>query len=252
MKFNTATLILNERSQLTLSIKFFQIEKLLPLNNQLKTPDNRLITPKIKSLKNQLAPPSVRKQLNFGKGSKMHGAECDAYEHLAIEPLDDQGCYETLNIQLMTPDGRLMTLNAETGSVTQGITEFVNYEQSSNIPLSGLGYYTTLNNHLKTPDDRLVTPKIKSIKNQLVPPSARDQMIFHCCAPKSPRTGGNFKHSATKSFVDHTKQAPLNNQRSPSRFHPFNHRALTPKINLLNIQNATPTMSIASGSYCEI
>ena len=113
---------------------FLQIEKFMPLNNQLKTPDNRLITPKIKSLKNRFAPASTKKQLNFDNGSIVLGSEHETYEHLAMKPLDDQRCYETLN------------------------------------------------NLLATPDDRFITPKIKSIKNQLAPQSAKKQLNF-CRVP---------------------------------------------------------------------
>ena len=146
----------------------------MPLNNQLKTPDNRLITPKIKSLKNRFAPASTKKQLNFDNGSIVLGSEHETYEHLAMKPLDDQRCYETLNNLLATPDDRFITpkiksiknqlalqsakkqLNFCRVPMEQG-TGFDHYEHLSAETLGELTYYATLNNRL---NDQFATPKL--------------------------------------------------------------------------------------------
>ena len=176
----------------------------MPLNNQLKTPDTRLMTPKIKSLKNQLALSSTRKQLKFNKGSVLHRAEFENYEHLAIEALDDQRCYATLN------------------------------------------------NLLTTPDNRLMTPRIKSIKNQLVPSSTKKQLNFSC-ASKSHETGsGYYEHLAMRTPGDPTIYARLNNLLTPARIRISSDPFMTPNYQSLYSQLATPNMSIFSGSYCEI
>ena len=172
----------------------------MPLNNQLETPDNRLMTPKIKSLKNRLTPRSAKK--HFDKSSVVPGTEFDHYEHLAMKPLDDQRCYAALN------------------------------------------------NLLTTPDNRLMTPKIKSIKNQLAPPSSKKQLNFSCSSKS--HGSDNYEHLAMRTLGDQAIYATLNNLLTPARAQSINDPFMTSMLQSFNNHLTTPNLSVFSGSYCEI
>ena len=177
----------------TLPLKCFQlfspqIEKFMPLNNQLNTPDNRHMTPKIKSFKNQLTPLSTKKQLNFDHGSTVQGSDFDNYEHLANYPMDDQGCYAKLNNQIATPNNRLVTpkiaslknqlglpsvkkqLNFNRGSMIPG-TDLDNYEH---LAMRTLGDETQLGYTQRSTRFAMIsfmTPNVQRINDLLTSPN---------------------------------------------------------------------------------
>ena len=185
------------------------------------------MTKKIESF-DTLNPLSAKNRLNPGNCSTVHGNEINHYERLAMKPLDDQRCYETLNnlltpygYQVMTPKfksikNRVATPWAKKQSNSRRVpleqgTDFDNYEHLSVETIDYQPCYTKLN-------DEYVTQTVQS---------------------------NNYEHLSVDNFDYEPYYRMLNNRLKEDG-------CLSPMIQPLNTQGTTPTGSISSHSYFEI
>ena len=134
-----------------------------------RTPDNRLTTATLNSLKIRFG----SQRLNFNNGSMVnesYGTEFNHYEQLATKTSDDQESYETLNNQLTPHVNVLVTSeikSIETRLATVSAIKRLNYHRAH----IENNYENVLVYKFSRFDDEYL--KIKSIENRLGTPSAR-------------------------------------------------------------------------------